>query len=610
MKSLKRVLLYALPYKGFAILNAVSNVFYAVFSLLSIVILMPVLGILFDSQEKIINKPVYTGISGIGDYLSDSLNYLVTQQIISNGEVYALAVVSIIGAALFLFKNLFRYAALYFLAFLRSGVSKDLRNELHRKVIDLPISFYSEKRKGDIIARMTSDVNDVQWSYLSSLEMIVREPVMIISTLLAMVYMSPKLTIFIFILLPISGGIISAVGNSLKRKSVKAQNTNAHILSLIEEHISGLRVIKAFTAENKITKLFHKSTDEYFNHTVSVNHRKDLASPISEFLGSVVIFLIVWFGGSMVFEGGEGALLPQEFMAFIGLFYNILNPAKALTTAFYNMKKGEASADRIFQVLDQENKIIDKIDAIDSFDFDREIELQNVKFKYEDKLVINDFNLKIKKGQTIALVGQSGSGKTTIANLIPRFYDVSEGSIQIDGIDIRDLKKQSLRSLIGIVTQESILFNDSVKGNLTLGVDNKSDEEIVNAAKVANAHEFISQLSYGYDTNIGDGGNKLSGGQKQRLSIARAVLSNPSILILDEATSALDTESEQLVQEALNKLMKNRTSIVIAHRLSTIQNADSIVVMNEGKIVEQGTHQDLIDKDGAYNKLIQMQSFE
>ena len=610
MSYFTRVLKYAIPFKSYAILNIVSNIFYSIFSLVSIVIMMPVLGILFGSQDIVNVKPVYEGIFSVGDFLSNYLNYYVSQQINNYGYPKALAVISILGGIMFFLKNLFRYLALYFLAFLRSGVVRDLRTAMHNKILELPISFFSEKRKGDVIARMTSDVTEIQWTFLSSIEMIVREPMMIITSLAAMIYMSPELTLFVFILLPISGGIISMVGNTLKKVSSSAQKTNAHILSLIEEHISGLRVIKAFTAEDQIKQNFKNSADDYFYLTVKVNHRKDLASPMSEFMGSIVIFTIVWYGGSLVLGGGDDVLKPQEFIAYIGLFYNILNPAKALTTAFYNIKKGDASAERIFEILDADNPIKDSENAIEISEFKSNLELKNIKFKYEDKFVVDDISLSIPKGKMVALVGQSGSGKTTIANLIPRFYDINEGLISIDGHDIKSVTKKSLRSLMGIVTQESVLFNDTVMGNLMLGVENKTEEDVIAASKIANAHEFIEKLPNGYLTNIGDSGNKLSGGQKQRLSIARAVLNDPEILILDEATSALDTESERLVQEALEQLMKNRTSVVIAHRLSTIQNADIIVVMKEGKIVEVGEHEELMLKGGAYNKLIKLQSFE
>jgi len=602
---------YIRPYIKYGVMNIIFNLLYVIFSLFSISILMPVLGILFNTQEKVYDEPVYTGIGSLAKFLSQSLNYFITQQMDAHGALHVLMIISIAGAVMFFFKNLFRYLAVYVLAYLRTGIIKDLRNDIHKKVLNLNISFFSDKRKGDIMARITSDVNDIQGSFLSSIEMLIREPFMIIASFGLMLYMSPQLTVFVIVLLPISGYIISAIGNSLKKKSIVAQKINGFILSLVEEHINGLRVIKAFTAEEATEKRFNDTTEEYRNVMINVLHKKDLASPMSEFLGSIVIFSIVWYGGFLVL-GGESDLKPQEFFVYIGLFYQILNPAKALTTAYYNMVKGTASAERIFSILETENPIKDIENAKELTKFNDSIELKNIKFKYPENSnwVINDVSFNIDKGKSVALVGQSGSGKTTLANLIPRFYDIDEGAIEIDGKNIKEVTIKSLRSLIGIVTQESILFNDSVKNNLTLGLNNITDEEIIKAAKIANAHEFISKLENGYDTNIGDGGGKLSGGQRQRLSIARAILSNPPILILDEATSALDTESERLVQEALTHLMENRTSIIIAHRLSTIQNSDSIIVMKEGEILEQGTHDELLKKEGEYHKLIQMQSFE
>lgn len=611
MKYIKKLMRYVHPYIKFGVMNIVFNILYVIFSLFSISILMPVLGILFNTQEKIYEAPIYSGIGSLAKYLTQSLNYFITQQMDQNGPLHVLMIISIAGAVMFFLKNLFRYLAVYVLAYLRTGIIKDLRNDIHKKVLNLNISYFSDKRKGDIMARITSDVNDIQGSFLSSIEMLIREPFMIIASFSLMLYMSPQLTVFVIVLLPVSGYIISAIGNSLKKKSIIAQRINGFILSLVEETLHGLRVIKAFTAEESTEKKFNNTTDEYRNVMVSVLHKKDLASPMSEFLGSIVIFMIVWYGGYLVL-GGESNLKPQEFFVYIGLFYQILNPAKALTTAYYNMVKGTASAERIFSVLESENTIIDKENALEIKEFSSNIELKNIKFKYPENKnwIIDDVSFNVKKGESIALVGQSGSGKTTLANLIPRFYDINEGSITIDGTNIKDVTKKSLRSLIGIVTQESILFNDSVKNNLTLGLNNITDDEIINAAKIANAHEFISKLENGYDTNIGDGGGKLSGGQRQRLSIARAILSNPPILILDEATSALDTESERLVQEALTHLMENRTSIIIAHRLSTIQKSNSIIVMKEGVILEQGTHNELLEKESEYDKLIKMQSFD
>ncbi|MCK5824431.1 MAG: ABC transporter ATP-binding protein [Ichthyobacteriaceae bacterium] len=611
MIYVKKLFRYISPYTRYGVLNIIFNLLYVLFSLFSISVLMPVMGILFKTQESVFVKPIYHGIGSASEYATKSLNYYITMQMEQHGPMQALAIISVAGAVMFLFKNLFRFLAVYELSFLRTGIIKDLRDELHHKVINLHTGFFSNQRKGDIMARITTDINEIQGTFLNSIEQLIREPFMIVSTLTLMIYLSPELTVFVFVLLPVSGFLISSIGSSLKKKSAVAQKLNGYILSLVEEHINGIRVIKAFTVEKNIEEKFENTTTEYRTAMISVLNRNAMASPISEFLGSLVIFTIVGYGGYLVL-GGESDLKPQEFFVYIGLFYQILNPAKALTSAYYNMLKGSASAERIFEILETKNEITDKDNAKEIKLFEEDIKLNNITFKYEENenYVVKDVSFKVSKGKSVALVGQSGSGKTTIANLIPRFYDTTGGEILIDGVNIKDVSKKSLRSLIGIVTQESILFNDSISSNLTLGVDNVSEEEIIKAAKIANAHEFITNLPNGYDTNIGDGGNKLSGGQKQRLSIARAILNNPPILILDEATSALDTESEKLVQQALGNLMENRTSIIIAHRLSTIKNADSIIVMKQGEILEQGNHENLLNKKGEYYKLIQMQSFE
>ena len=497
--------------------------------------------------------------------------------------------------------------AMYFLAYLRTGMVKDIQDSLYHKVVDLPISFFSEKRKGDLLARMTSDVKEVESSIINSLEALVREPITIVIVLISMLLISAKLTLFVFIFLPITGFIISAVGKRLKAQSLAAQKENGVFLSFLEETLTGLKVIKGFNAEGKLAKKFTDSTERFKNIMNSVLQRKGLASPLSEFLGVAVVITVLWYGGSLVFEENSG-LKPQDFMGYIGLFYTIINPVKAITTVNYSIKKGNAAGERIFEILETENSIKEPVNPMEITRFDKGIDFKNVSFGYEDENVLEGFNLKVNKGHTVALVGQSGSGKSTVANLVTRFYDVNEGSIEIDGINIKDISKKSLRELMGLVTQDSILFNDSVKNNIGLGKTNATEEEIREAAKIANAHDFILELPKGYHTNIGDGGNKLSGGQKQRLSIARAVLKNPPIMILDEATSALDTESERLVQDALEKMMRNRTSIVIAHRLSTIQSADSIVVMSKGKILEQGTHQELMKSKKGYKKLVEMQA--
>lgn len=604
---LGKILRFAKPYKLYGILNIISNVLYAFFNVLSIIIFIPTLGILFDKQEEVYTKPVYEGFSNLKAYGEDSLNYFLTEKVSADGPMAALAFICIASIVIFFLKNLFRYAAMYFLAFLRTGMVKDIQDELYHKTVDLPLSYFSEQRKGDLLARMTSDVKEVEGSIINSLEALVREPITIIIVLVSMLLISAQLTLFVFLFLPIAGFLISAVGKRLKAQSAEAQKETGTFLSFLEETLSGLKVIKGFNAEAKLAKKFTDSTSRFKNIMTAVLHRKGLASPFSEFLGVAVVITVLWYGGSLVFEEGS-TLKPQDFMGYIGLFYTIINPVKAITTVNYNIKKGNAAAERIFEILELKNPIADKPDAKELSSIEEAITFENISFKYEDELVIKDINLRVEKGHTVALVGQSGSGKSTIANLITRFYDVNEGRIAIDGIDIKDVTKKSLRGMMGLVTQDSILFNDTVKNNIALSKDNATEEEVIEAAKIANAHDFIMELPNGYDTNIGDSGNKLSGGQKQRLSIARAVLKNPPIMILDEATSALDTESERLVQDALEKMMQNRTSIVIAHRLSTIQNADSIVVMNQGKIVEQGTHDELMKSQKGYKKLVELQT--
>ncbi len=607
MDYFKKILKYALPYKGWAWLNVLFNILYAIFNVLTIVAFIPVLNILFKQENTVQAKPVYDGIFSLGDYAQDSFYYFISQKIENEGAIETLVFVCGLTLFLFFFKNFFRYLASFVLAFLRNGVIKDLRDSIYQKIIELPLSYFSEKKKGDIIARMTSDVQEVENSFLTSLEAVVREPLTIIISLSIMLVISTKLTLFVFILLPISGIIISSVSKRLKAKSLLAQQETGNFLSFIEETLTGLRVIKGFNAEHKIGQKFKDSTKKFKQLMTSVLHRKTLASPMSEFLGSTTIIIILWYGGKLVLSDQSG-LKPEQFLTYIGLFYLILNPVKALTTAFYNIQKGNASAERILSILETKNTIVDKPNAIDKTSFENNFSFENISFKYKDEYVLKNFSLTIEKGQTVALVGQSGSGKSTLANLITRFYDVNKGIVKIDGQDIKDFSQKSLRGLMGIVTQDSILFNDTVKNNICLGVENATDEAVLKASKVANAYEFIKDLPKQFETNIGDSGNTLSGGQKQRLSIARAVLKNPPIMVLDEATSALDTESEQLVQKALEKMTKNRTSLVIAHRLSTIQSADKIVVLRKGKIVEQGKHNELLAKKGEYYKLVSMQS--
>jgi subfamily B ATP-binding cassette protein MsbA len=605
MEYYKKILRFAKPYANYGYLNIFFNVLYALFSALSFAALIPMLDVLFDQTKKVLEKPVYTNMSHIKDFLQQYINYQVTSY---SGDDEMKGLVLVIGLVLMLFllKNFFNYLAMYFITFLRNGVLKDIRNKMYEKITELPISFYSEKKKGDVIARITSDVLEIQHSFLSVLELIVREPLTILFTILIMFGISAKLTIFVFIFIPIAGIIISSIGKSLKKQSDNVQREQGEFLSITEETLSGLKVIKAFNAESRFITLFTNSTNRFFKFSNILLNRQNLASPTGEFLGILVIGVLLWFGGKMVLI--DKTLDASSFIAYMGLAYNILTPAKAISKASYGVKKGNAAAERILEILETENPIAEKPNAITKTEFEESIQLKNVSFKYEDEYVLKNFNLIIPKGQTVALVGQSGSGKSTIANLLTRFYDVNQGEILIDNTNIKDFKTTSLRGLLGLVTQDSILFNETVRNNISLGKENATDEEIIDAAKIANAHDFISELPNGYNTNIGDSGNKLSGGQKQRLSIARAVLKNPPIMILDEATSALDTESERLVQDALEKMMRNRTSIVIAHRLSTIQNANTIVVLQKGEIVEQGSHAELLAANGVYKKLVMMQT--
>jgi subfamily B ATP-binding cassette protein MsbA len=607
MGYFKDILKYEKKYRKFTILNILFNILYAIFNVLSVLAFIPVLGILFGTDKKAVNAPMYSGIKSIGNYTKDSFYYFISQKIENEGAINVLLFICLLTFSLFLLKNLFRYLASYVMVFLRNGIVKDLRDKLYHKIVELPIAYFSEKKKGDTIARMTVDVQEVEISFLTSLEAIVREPLTVIISLSMMLILSVKLTLFVFVLLPVSGFIISSISKKLKANSAKAQKETGNFLSFIEETLTGLRIIKGFNAEQVIEDKFNASTTKFRNLMTSVLHRKTLASPMSEFLGSATIIAILYYGGKLVLENNS-PLKAEEFFGYIVLFYTVLNPIKAITTAYYNIQKGQASAERIMEVLNTENSIKDKPNATIQEGFKSKIEFKNISFKYKDAYVLKDFSLTIHKGETVALVGQSGSGKSTLANLITRFYDVNKGTVLIDGNNIKAVTKKSLRNLMGIVSQDSILFNDTISNNIKLGSQDATDAAILEAAKIANADEFIQNLSDKYNTNIGDSGNTLSGGQKQRLSIARAVLKNPPIMILDEATSALDTESEQLVQIALEKMMQNRTSLIIAHRLSTIQNADKIVVLKKGKIVEHGKHEELLAKKGEYFKLVTMQS--
>jgi len=607
MNYLKQIFRYAIPYKTYAILNIISNVFYAFFATLSMLSLFPMLKVLFGDSKPVYLKPEWKGLGEITAYGENYLNYFVTlKKSEGNDDVLIFMVGFVIGS--FLLKNIFNYLAMFFITFLRNGVLKDLRNDLYNKITSLPLAFYSEKRKGDTMSRISTDVLEIQHSFLSILELIVREPLTIIFTIVSMFIISVQLSLFVLIFIPVSGFVISLIGKSLKRNSNKVQKEQGYFLSIVDETLSGLKVIKGFNGEKIFSDKFQDSTTRFYNYSNKLLNKQNLAGPTSEFLGISVIAALLWYGGQMVLN--EKTLDPSLFLVYMGLAYQILTPAKAISKASYGVKRGNAAAERVMEILRTESPLKDLPNATTKTSFEDVIELKGIQFKYEDEYVLKNFSISVPKGKTVALVGQSGSGKSTIANLVTRFYDVSEGQIEIDGTNIKTLTKHSLRNLMGLVTQDSILFNDSIKNNILLGKEDASDAAVIKALKIANAWEFVKDLPKGIDTNIGDSGNKLSGGQKQRLSIARAVLKNPPIMILDEATSALDTESERLVQVALENMMKNRTSIVIAHRLSTIQNADEIIVMKKGEIVEQGKHQELLDKKGVYSNLVAMQSFQ
>lgn len=607
MKDLIKLLRRFLPpYKGKVVLNFVFNLLSAVFGAFSFVLLSPVLGILFETKESVHELMPFAFSR---EAIENNMSYLFTQIIDKYGQVSALIYIGVFMVLMVLFKVGFAYLASYSMIAIRNGVVRDIRSKIYKKMLSLPLGFFNDERKGDIMARMTGDVQEIENSIMNSLDMLFKNPMIIAISLIYMIYTSWSLTLFVFIMLPVTGLIIGRIGKSLKKQSRKGQNKQGEILSIIDEDITGLRVIKAFNAEKKALDRFESENENYRLIMNRLMGRYFLAHPMSEFLGTAVIVMVLWYGGSLILSNHAGSLSPQQFIVYLVFFYTIINPAKAFSTALYAVEKGLASMERIDRILGQEVKITEKPGAVAKTSFNDLIEYRNVSFKYVNDQVLNKINLTIKKGQTIAFVGKSGSGKTTLVDLLPRFWDVTEGAILIDGIDIRDMKLHDLRGLMGNVNQEPILFNETFYNNIAFGVDNAREEDVINAAKIANAHEFIIATENGYNTNIGDRGDKLSGGQKQRISIARAVLKNPPILILDEATSSLDTESEKLVQEALGNLMKNRTSLVIAHRLSTIKNADLICVIQHGQIIEMGTHDELLAKGGHYKKLHKLQIF-
>ncbi|MDD4087544.1 MAG: ABC transporter ATP-binding protein [Bacteroidales bacterium] len=605
MKKFYRVLTYLKPYWGYASLNVLFNLLTIVFSLFSMTLLVPFLNLLFGTETLVTQKPEFALNA---DSLIQILNYYISQIIIEDGQHKALVYICIILIVAFFLRNLTRFFAMFYMANVRIGSVKDIRNSIYRKILILPLSFYNKHRKGDIISRVTTDVQEVEYSIMNYLEMIIRDPITILVYIAFMFSVSPQLTLFVLVLLPITGFLIGQIGKSLRKSSKIGQARMAGMLSIIEETISGLRIIKAFGAINYSDTRFKDQNSLFSKLMISIYRRRDLSSPLSEFLSSVVIVIVLWFGGRLVL--GESAVIQAaDFIVYIIVFSQIIPPAKTFAQGFYSIQKGIASAERIFEILDAEEVITEKKDAKAIQSFNQSIKYQDVWFAYDKESILKNINLEIGKGKLIALVGESGGGKSTLVDLLPRFYDVVDGQILIDGNDIRDYKIDDLRSLMGIVTQESILFNDTVFNNIAFGDTTATHESVIEAAKIANAHEFIMRLENGYESYIGDRGMNLSGGQRQRLSIARAVLKNPPILILDEATSSLDTESERLVQEALAKVMSSRTSVVIAHRLSTIQHADEIIVIVSGQIAERGTHEQLLAAKGVYKRLHDMQTF-
>ena len=607
MSPFRKIIQFGIPFKGYALLNILFNAFYALFSALSFVSLIPMLNVLFKTTEKQSTPVTYSGILSLQKYLKDSLNYYVSSKLEQDIEGTLIFVISLV-LGLFLLKNISNYLALFFIAYLRNGILKNLRNALYIKIISLPISYFNEKRKGDLMAKMTSDVTEIQQSFLSILELLVREPLTILFSLAAMLLFSFKLTLFVILFIPISGLVISSIGKRLKKHSARIQEEQGDFLSIIDETVNGQKIIKTFSAGEHFKDRFFKATDRFYLFSNQLLHRASLAGPTSEFLGISAIGILLWFGGKMVLI--DESITGTSFIVYMGLAYNILTPAKSISKASYSIQKGNAAADRVLEILNVKDLLEDDKNAQKLSEFKDRIVFDKVSFSYEKNPVLNKISFEIKKGEMVALVGPSGSGKTTLTYLLNRFYNVDNGLLTIDDIPINLIQKKSLYKHIGMVTQESILFNDSVYNNLKIGKPNASNDEIENAAIAANAHDFIKELPNQYETIIGDLGNKLSGGQKQRLTIARALLKDPALLILDEATSALDTEAEQQVQIALEKLMQNRTSLVIAHRLSTIKKADVILVLDKGKIIASGNHQKLLSSNKQYKNWVQIQRMD
>lgn len=611
MKPLQRILYFARPHQKYLFGSIFFNILYSSLQIFSIVTMLPILRIIFKLDDSVDTSkvPVYDGhIGNYFEYLKELAYYKIQLQIDQDGGAYVLAVLCGITALAFLLRNIFRYIGSFLLVNYRVGITRDLRTAMYDKFLKLPVSFFTEKRKGDMMSRITNDIGAVEGGIMGSLVDILNSPFLIVASLTTLFFLDAKLTLFSLLVFPVMGAVINIVGKKLRQQAMYAQEQLGHLFSLVDETLKSSKVVKIFNADKILKQNFNKITDDWQTHTIGFSRRRELAMPMSEFLGSITMLLITWFAGVNILNGSNDD--PSTFLVFIGVFFQLLDPAKKLSNAISAIQGGMASLERVSEVLDYDLKVEEIENPVPISTLNSQIEFKNIGFYYDrDNIILKNFSLVVPKGKTVALVGQSGSGKTTIANLLARFYDVAEGEILIDGVNIKHLNLKQYRSLLGMVTQESVLFNDSVYNNILMGKPEATEQEVVEAAKIANAHEFISNLPDGYRTNIGDDGNKLSGGQKQRVSIARAVLKNPPVMILDEATSALDTESERMVQDALDKMMENRTSLVIAHRLSTIQKADHIVVMERGSIVEEGSHHDLLARNGVYRKLVDLQNF-
>ena len=606
MNYLFRILAFVLPYKKELIASLIFNFFTVVFSLISISALVPVLNIIFDATDPQAEAVPYTGFGDLKEYVLGNLNYWIAEQLEVMSKKDLLLRVILFTGVLFLLKNVFRYMSRAMLVLIQNGVERDIRNALHAKILDLEMGFYSRQRKGDLLTRITSDLHEIQWAILASIHKMVQNPLMIIGTLVFLFLFSSQLTLYVLILLPVAAYIISLVGKKLKAPSKRAKKEIGRIVSLMEEHLGALLIIKSFQAENRLHNSFKKSNQYYKRNMNQMLLLSELSSPVSEILGFMLIAAIIWYGGYLILD--EDSLSPSVFIAYIMLFYQMIPPAKGLSKTLYDFNRAEASSERVLDLLNTKNELPEAPNPVLVEEIKDGIEFDGVCFKYDDTEVIREFSLKIPAGTTCAFVGESGSGKTTLLSLLNRLYDVTEGAICIDGVDVRNMDKQALRNLFGYISQDPVLFNDTIRNNLLLASPQASEEEMIKALKAANAWEFVDAMTLGIDTRVGDRGGNLSGGQRQRIAIARAIVKNPAVMLLDEATSALDSESERSVQEALDSLMKDRTAIVVAHRLSTINKSDNIVVMQNGQIVEQGAHHELLAREGVYHNMVRLQN--